>query len=219
MSRNLLRPCLSIKRPLWTTSPRSISNYQRRLNRLLDRVPRFMRPYTSALQAAPISHIASFLVLHELTAIIPLIGLGLGFHYSGWLPEGWTQGKWLSDGLRKFSNYFGRKSWFGFEQIQESKETLVYNDQQEFSASKTKLDMARIERKWFMESNGKKILIEVATAYAITKALLPVRILFSIWATPWFSKTILKSFRGTSLGLRVMCGVTLLKRIFTKSSK
>ena len=27
-----------------------------------------------------------------------------------------------------------------------------------------------------------------ATAYAITKALLPVRLIFSVWATPWFAR-------------------------------
>lgn len=27
-----------------------------------------------------------------------------------------------------------------------------------------------------------------ATAYAITKALLPVRLVFSVWATPWFAR-------------------------------
>lgn len=27
-----------------------------------------------------------------------------------------------------------------------------------------------------------------ATAYAITKALLPLRLIFSVWATPWFAR-------------------------------
>jgi hypothetical protein len=33
-------------------------------------------------------------------------------------------------------------------------------------------------------SNGMRILVEVATAYAITKVFLPARILLSVWATP-----------------------------------
>jgi len=28
----------------------------------------------------------------------------------------------------------------------------------------------------------------LATAYAITKALLPLRLIFSVWATPWFAR-------------------------------
>lgn len=37
-------------------------------------------------------------------------------------------------------------------------------------------------------SNGTKILVEVATAYAMTKVFLPARILLSVWATPWFAR-------------------------------
>jgi len=34
-------------------------------------------------------------------------------------------------------------------------------------------------------------LLELAAAYAITKVLLPLRIGFSVWATPWFARTVL----------------------------
>lgn len=46
-------------------------------------------------------------------------------------------------------------------------------------------EMMRTERK------GARLVVEFATAYAITKALLPVRIAASVWATPWFAKSIL----------------------------
>lgn len=46
----------------------------------------------------------------------------------------------------------------------------------------------------------------LATAYAITKALLPVRLVFSVWATPWFARaTMLPAWRG-------------LKRLFGKTA-
>ena len=32
------------------------------------------------------------------------------------------------------------------------------------------------------------VMDRFATAYAITKALLPVRLVFSVWATPWFAR-------------------------------
>ena len=38
--------------------------------------------------------------------------------------------------------------------------------------------------------------LRFATAYAITKALLPLRIVFSVWATPWFARwTVLPTTR------------------------
>lgn len=33
-------------------------------------------------------------------------------------------------------------------------------------------------------------MVEFATAYAVTKALLPVRLVGSVWATPWFARVV-----------------------------
>ena len=33
-----------------------------------------------------------------------------------------------------------------------------------------------------------RVVVEVATAYAITKALLPLRLVLSVWATPAFAR-------------------------------
>jgi hypothetical protein len=57
-----------------------------RANRVLDRVPKFLRRYTDVLRNAPVSHIVAFLILHEITAIVPLVGLAGYFHYANWLP-------------------------------------------------------------------------------------------------------------------------------------
>ena len=37
---------------------------------------------------------------------------------------------------------------------------------------------------------GVRLVIEFATAYAITKALLPLRLIGSVWATPWFAMVV-----------------------------
>ncbi|KAH6719420.1 hypothetical protein BKA61DRAFT_473408, partial [Leptodontidium sp. MPI-SDFR-AT-0119] len=124
------------------------------IDRILTRLPRFLHPYTTALRTAPISHLTSFLILHEITAIVPLVGLATTFHYAGWLPETWVQGRWVNEGVERFGRYFGRR---GFER-------------------------------------GTRILVEVATAYAITKVLLPVRVLVSVWGAPWFARAVLGRF-------------------------
>jgi hypothetical protein len=41
---------------------------------------------------------------------------------------------------------------------------------------------------WAFTKGGTRVVVEVATAYAITKAALPLRIALSIWATPWFAR-------------------------------
>lgn len=53
-----------------------------------------------------------------------------------------------------------------------------------------------IERRWHVGESGSRILVEVATAYAITKVLLPARIVLSVWATPWFARVVLSRVGG-----------------------
>jgi len=36
--------------------------------------------------------------------------------------------------------------------------------------------------------DGGRVVVEIAAAYAVVKALMPVRILVSLWATPWFAR-------------------------------
>lgn len=128
-------------------------------------VPSFLRPYTRRLIDAPVSHVTSFLILHEITAVVPLLGLFGLFHYSNWLPEAWTEGKLVKEGVEKFSRYFRRKGW-------------VADDED---------DMAGKRSKWTGEQ-GVRVVLEVAVAYAITKALLPARLILSVWVTPWFAR-------------------------------
>ncbi|KAI5294126.1 hypothetical protein KEM52_004658, partial [Ascosphaera acerosa] len=40
------------------------------------------------------------------------------------------------------------------------------------------------------DGQGSRLVLEFATAYAITKLLLPVRIVASAWATPWFARAV-----------------------------
>lgn len=47
---------------------------------ILKRVPKFLRPYTTQFIHAPISHVTAFIILHELTAIVPLIGTWYVLH-------------------------------------------------------------------------------------------------------------------------------------------
>jgi len=89
--QQLLRKPLSLScltRPLRRfQSSTSDTKTRTRATRILDRVPRYLRKYTDGLRNAPISHVVSFLILHELTAVVPLVGLAGGFHYWG-LPTG-----------------------------------------------------------------------------------------------------------------------------------
>ncbi|KAI1458482.1 hypothetical protein F4805DRAFT_474456 [Annulohypoxylon moriforme] len=79
-------------------------------------IPRRLHPYLHRLRTAPFSHVAAFLVLHELTAILPLFGLTYLFYSMDWVPTSWVLGPWAAtaeEGLRRWMRYFRRKGWFG----------------------------------------------------------------------------------------------------------
>lgn len=141
--------------------PPAITKETSRLTRIESRTPKFLRRYIQPLRNAPISHISAFLILHELTAIVPLFGLAAAFHYTNWLPPFISEGKWVSDGVEKFGRYMRKKGWISEE-----------------------------ERggRWFGRGEtGTRVVVELATAYAVTKALLPLRLVLSVWGTPWFA--------------------------------
>jgi Hypothetical protein FLILHELTA len=126
-------------------------------------VPPFLQRFTIPLANAPVSHVTSFLLLHELTAVVPLVSLFALFHYSSWLPPYISEGAWVKEGIEKFGRYFQRKGWLGDQDSKRGKG-------------------------WSFGENGVRVLVEVATAYTVTKALLPLRLIASVWATPWFAR-------------------------------
>lgn len=160
------------------------SKQQSRADRILSRLPRSMQGYAGRLRSAPLSHVVAFLVLHEITAVVPLLGLFGLFHYGGSsaAPIGYMMehyDSYVRDGTARFERYFTRKGWFGFGQEGDQ----AANGVEAGGADGNDAVMSRWEG-----SDGKyRIVVEVALAYAITKVLLPARIVFSLWATPWFA--------------------------------
>jgi hypothetical protein len=85
----------------------------------------------------------------------------------------------VKEGVEKFSRYFRRKGWFG-EQSAQDQDALIGNAQDE--------GMKRDAGTWHFSEGGLRIVLEVATAWAVTKALSPARLVLSVWATPWFAR-------------------------------
>ncbi|KAJ5647256.1 hypothetical protein N7490_003628 [Penicillium lividum] len=159
-------------------SPPSPKDSRSRLRQFNDRLPRFLRAYTTPLLGAPVTHVTSFLILHEITAIVPLFGLVAAFHYGNWMPDlasGTEGNNAFDEGAARFGRWLRKKGW-----VDESDVSVVA--EHEVAASR---DSSGKERA------GVRLVLEFATAYAITKALLPVRIAASVWATPWFAKAVL----------------------------
>ncbi|KAL2811312.1 hypothetical protein BJX63DRAFT_433466 [Aspergillus granulosus] len=164
--RNLSAPSTPNPSP----SPPKDTKTQSRLRRFNDRLPSFLRAYTTPLLGAPATHITSFLILHEITAVVPLFGLVAAFHYGNWLPD-LTEYQGFEEGTRRFTRWLRKKGWVG--------EDVEVEDVTEGATQVTG------------EKKGVQLVLEFATAYAVTKALLPVRIVGSVWATPWFARVVM----------------------------
>ena len=85
----------------------------KRLPRIQARLPKFIQHYTVPLVDAPVTHVTSFVILHEITAVVPLFTLAGIFHYTGWIPTFVGEGKWIAAGMEKFGKYFRKKGWLG----------------------------------------------------------------------------------------------------------
>jgi hypothetical protein len=150
--------------------------------RLLSRTPKFLRPTVSALNKAPVTHVTAFLLLHEITAVVPLFGLAGAFHYYHWLPSYFAEGAWVVAGVEKFGRYFRRKGWIGVGEEAEVERSA------KDGADLTQIETSRGLKWWNRGEGGMRWVVEFATAYAIVKALLPLRIVVSVWGAPWFAR-------------------------------
>ncbi|KAK7716544.1 hypothetical protein SLS57_006572 [Botryosphaeria dothidea] len=157
-----------------------------KLQKRLANMPSRLQRYLSPLRRAPLTHITAFLILHEITAIVPLVGLAATFHYADWLPPYISEGAWVKQGVERFGRYFRRKGWISDDAVHEAEDEVGEGGRRD--KLRRKAGMA-----WGWGEGGVRILVEVATAWAVTKALLPLRLALSVWATPWFARAVLGS--------------------------
>lgn len=96
-----------------SVEPQTSQKGRSRIERINARLPNFLQRFSRPLINAPLAHISAFLLLHELTAVVPLLGMAAVFHYTQWLPPYISEGKWVSEYTEKFGRYFRRKGWLG----------------------------------------------------------------------------------------------------------
>ncbi|QRV85271.1 hypothetical protein RhiJN_27371 [Ceratobasidium sp. AG-Ba] len=146
------------------------------------------KPYLSALQAisartgTPLSSlIVSFAILHEVTAIIPLVGvffgaraLGVGERVVEMMKErgegGWVEAKWkvwMEEGEAWAGRVGRRYGIFGFEKGEKiGRDVQLAGD-----------------------------VANAVLAYGVGKAILPLRIGFSLYLSPVFSRRVVEPVR------------------------
>ena len=160
-----------------------------RLDRWIVRSPRLFKPTLITLRDAPTSYLISFAILHELTAIVPLASLTYAFHYYRWLPPYFAEGKWVTEGVEKYGRYFRRKGWLqDYDQVEIERETK--------EGKALEIEGGGILGYWDRGNGTGRWLVELATAYAVTKVLLPLRIALSVLWAPGFARSTLIPITG-----------------------
>lgn len=86
-----------------------------------------------------------------------------------------------------FGNYFRRKGWIDAADADEAK-TLAKEGRAEDVEKPNKKRLLDAGKWWTRGEGGTRVIIEFATAYAIVKALMPIRIVISVWGAPWFAR-------------------------------
>ncbi len=85
-------------------------------------------------------------------------------------------------GVEKFGRYFRRKGWIGAgEEAETEREAKA-------GVSMREIEKTRGLKWWNRGEGGTRLVVEFATAYAVTKALLPFRLVLSVWGAPWFAR-------------------------------
>lgn len=98
-------------------------------------------------------------------------------------------------GVERFGSWMRKKGWIADADVEEARR-LEEGDGKEKGGRLERWGKTR-DKWWGRGEVGTRWLVEFATAYAIVKAVLIPRVVFSAWATPWFARwTVVPLTRG-----------------------
>ncbi|BGO98024.1 hypothetical protein NBRC10513v2_002024 [Rhodotorula toruloides] len=158
----------------------------------------------------PPSLLISFVILHELTALVPLVGLfallkwlGVGGAIVAWVVDetseaeveqsGWrtTAKEWLVESEKKAERVGRRYGWFGWEK--ETREEREERRARQKDAENGAADVQDVSPERLRVSGD---VANAAASYLLVKALLPLRILISLRLSPSLANVIVRNFKG-----------------------
>ncbi|MCJ1334315.1 hypothetical protein MMC10_011023 [Thelotrema lepadinum] len=139
-----------------------VDRFRARLHGYNARSPRFFQRWTTPLIDAPASHIFSFAILHEFTALVPLVGLAFLFHYTGWLPAP-AEWKWAKFGVERGGKWLRKRGWINDEEVKGAKNELAAEEAQEGSRKgkwNRLLSKESRSKIWEKGEEGSKLVLE-----------------------------------------------------------
>ncbi|KAG7563055.1 hypothetical protein FFLO_01487 [Filobasidium floriforme] len=206
LRRNVPRPALPLRLPVRsrrfvTNLPPSTPTPTPPSSRLARYIPRLSDISTKS--GLPLPSLAiSFAILHELTAILPLLALFFAFQAFGvggtiikWasrqedgddLGLGSYIREWLEEGQKRVDKVARRYGLFGYE-----RGSKVVAEEDRMSSEQEALQVAAAAK----QSSAAAGVASAVAAYVVVKAILPLRIAASIGFAPGFTRYALEPFR------------------------
>lgn len=127
--------------------------HKKRKQKAIGMLPGFMKNFATKILNAPLSHVTSFFIVHELSAIFPLFVIWGGLYYFDYVPIGIPDFV-LQSGAHFIRSVAERYDW-----------TVVSHAEA-----------------------GSRLILQGAVAWGVVKAIMPLRIAFSLWAMPGFAR-------------------------------
>ena len=130
-----------------------VNRFRARLHAYNARFPRLLQRWTTPLIDAPASQIISFAILHEVTAIVPLVGLTLIFHYTNWLPAP-AEWKWARIGVERAGKWARKRGWISDEEVKDAKHEMAAEEAKEGKGK------GKGKKKWLWSKEGRSQVLK-----------------------------------------------------------
>lgn len=103
----------------------------------------------------------------------------------------------MVEGVDRFGRYFRRKGWIeeGVEEeagreVREA-QSLVGHEEEKDGVLGSDGKKGKVDRAWNISEGGVRLVVEFATAWAVTKALIVPRVVLCVWGTPGFARGVI----------------------------
>ncbi|KAI1367461.1 hypothetical protein F5Y08DRAFT_298580 [Xylaria arbuscula] len=215
-----------------SSSPPPNPSQTNRVSRILTRASRFLpkrlQSSLQTLRSAPLSHVGAFLVLHEITAILPIFGLTYAFYAFDWVPTSWVLGPfaaWAEDGLKKYVPYFRRKNWFGLggaegddKQGRADGEEVLESELREEVEREKERENREVKRSWLgifsrrgdpeasADGSNSDVSVGETTSAGHSKTA-------AVWSKVKHAATVDNTEKGYKIGIQIAAAYTITKML------
>ncbi|KAI1266538.1 hypothetical protein F5Y18DRAFT_360512 [Xylariaceae sp. FL1019] len=184
-------------------------------------IPTRLKSALAQLRSAPVSHIVAFLILHEITAILPIFGLTYFFYKMDWVPTSWVLGPWAAwaeDGVKKYVPYFRKKSWYGLEKGEKDGEDVLEGELREEVAREQKKEKKE-GRSWLRRAVRKEDVNEDTAVKGVEQGEKSKKGVEQgekskkavVWQTVKQAVTVDHTEKGYKIGIQIAAAYTITK--------